>query len=377
VLSTLAILAATVALGGCATSSTQATIELEPTRIIAIVKDGQRVVEVLDPQVLYREAHAAFRDGDLEAAARKYGLIVEHFPTSRYGLVSRFNGGLALEKLARYAEAIPYFEALIAEVPGSKDAHDALFRLAVCQQALEQWDASMTTLDRILKPEWTDLVPIDQAEAYSLRGLARYRKGDLALAERDFLAALDVHHQHMGELVYLGSGPVSRAQFQIGEIYLELFRSIQFRLPLERMAHDLEDKSNYFLKSQNAFLKVVRYHHPDYAVKAGYKLGALFEQYYNDMLAAEVPRDLEAYELQVYFEELKKQVRPLLEKAIDVYERNIQMGERIGQQDEWLRRTEASLGRLKELLKQEGVDEATRALKDNGEKAAPPEPAKP
>ena len=109
---------------------------------------------------------------------------------------------------------------------------------------------------------------------------------------RDYLAALGAYRRHLDDRSLVGNRYVSLAQFQIGEIYRELVRAIHFRLPLERMARDLEDKSNLFLKAQNAYLKTLRLQHPEVAVISGYRLGSLYESMHDDMMAAEVPPDL-------------------------------------------------------------------------------------
>ena len=94
-----------------------------------------------------------------------------------------------------------------------------------------------------------------------------------------------------------------------------------------------------------------RLQHPDWAVVAGFRLGALYETMYDDMLAAEVPSELTPEEVAIYEEELRSKVRPLLVRAIDIYERNLRLGQRFGKRDDWMQKTEASLTRLQELLR--------------------------
>ena len=112
-----------------------------------------------------------------------------------------------------------------------------------------------------------------------------------------------------------------------------------------------------------AELKALRLQHPDYAVVSGYRLGALYEVMYDDMMAAEIPTELTREEVELYYEELKKKIRPLLVRAIDIYERNLRMGQRFGKQGEWVKRTEASLARLKEVLRQDSTREAEAELR--------------
>ena len=338
---------------GCATARpTPTPIEMEGMRFAAVEVDGSRRVEVLDAETLFQEAGRAFEGQDYAVAAARYGLLVEHFPESRFFIASLYNGALSLERSGRCDEAVPGYEEVARRTAGSRDAHDALFRQAACHQTAEAWDAMAASLDRVLRPEYARISTGDSLQAHALRGLARQRGGDLALAERDFLAALKLYRRHIDQPVLDSDGYVSMAQYQIGEIYRELAGGIRFRLPVDRMMRDLEDKSNLFLKAQNAYLRTVRLQHPDFAVKAGYRLGALYETFYDDMLAAEVPAELDAEEVEVYFEELRKKIRPLIVTAIDIYERNLRLGQRMGRgTDDWVRRTEASLSRLEEVLR--------------------------
>jgi tetratricopeptide (TPR) repeat protein len=351
-------LVAALGLSACAGRHAE-VVAMDAMRFAAVDVDGARRVEVLDPEVLFREGGQAFEAGEFVLAARRYALIVEHFPSSRFGDVARFNAGLALAKAGRCEDALPFLAGAAERTAGSKDAHDALFQSAVCLQTLERWAAAVAEIDRILRPEYPGIVTADRIEALTRRGQCQQEIGDLALAERDYLDALREYRHHLDDRSLVANRYVSLAQFQIGEIYRELFRAIHFRLPLDRMARDLEDKSNLFLKAQNAYLKTLRLQHPEVAVVSGYRLGSLYESMHDDMMAAQVPGDLARDEVEVYYEELRKHVRPLIVRAIDIYERNVQLGRRLGgSQDEWVRKTEASLARLREILGEDAGREA-------------------
>lgn len=334
--------------GACAT---QEAIEMEPMHF-AVVDNGRgRRVESLDPETLFQEGNSAFEAQDFTLAADKYLLVIERFPGSRWDQVATFNGGLALEKGGRFAEAVPHFKRMLTLVAGSKDAQDSLFRLAACYEGLADWKAMRATGDAILAPHYPAIAVGDRIAGLAVRGRAAEGLGQLALAERDYRKALELYQGHLEERGLDKSPHVSLAQFRIGEIYRELFASIRFRLPLDRMARDLEDKSNFFLMAQSAFLRALRLQHPDWAVVAGFRLGALYETMYDDMLAAEVPSDLTPEEVGIYEEELRSKVRPLLVRAIDIYERNLRLGQRFGKRDDWMQKTEASLTRLQDLLR--------------------------
>ncbi|MFT5435049.1 MAG: hypothetical protein ACI9OJ_005766, partial [Myxococcota bacterium] len=132
-----------------------------------------------------------------------------------------------------------------------------------------------------------------------------------------------------------------------------LFASIRFRLPVETMKRDLTDKSSFFLKGQSAYLRCVRLQNQHWSVAAGYRLGKLYEDFYSDMMEAEVPSELDDEDKKVYYDELKKHVRPLVVRAIEIYERNLGMSDRLGTGGDWAKKTQASLDRMRNILRHE------------------------
>ncbi len=356
----IAGLVAGLATAGCAT---ERVVQMDPLTFTVVDQGDGKSVEALDPEILFGDGNRAFEAQDFALAAKKYALLVDKFPASRFAVVAGYNAGLALEKSGRPREAIPRYQAVAAKTAGSKDAQDALFRIAACAETLEDWKSMWDIGNQLVAPYFKDVGLPDRIAALAVRGRAAEGLGNLALAERDYRAALELYQKNLGVPALDMSPFVSLAQFRIAEIYRDLFASIHFKLPPDRMARDLEDKSNFFLMSQNGYLRVLRLHHSEWAVIAGYRLGALYEVMYEDMLAAEVPTDLTQEEIEIYYDELKGKIRPLLERAIDIYERNLRLGQRFGKRDDWMKKTEASLARLKDVLRAESSRAAESQLK--------------
>ncbi|MFT7582377.1 MAG: tetratricopeptide (TPR) repeat protein [Myxococcota bacterium] len=340
-------------------------VEMDPMTFEVIRDGGSERVEVMDPKTLFFDGNHAFEALDFRTAAKKYALVVARFPKDRYATVSAYNAGLSLEKLRRFQDAVPYFAAVVERTKGSKDAQDALFRMVACFEGDENWAEMEKTAERILVPHYPSIVLVDSISGLAQRGFARQKLGRLAQAERDYKAALALYRKNIDDRALHSSPSVALAQFQIAEIYRELFSSIQFHLPTDRMARDLDDKSNFFLMSQTGYLRALRLRHTDFSTIAGYRLGALYEVMYDDMMAAEIPDELNRDQVEQYYEELRERIRPLLVRAIDIYERNLRMGQRYGKasEDGWVRRTEAGLARLKEVLAQESSRDAAAEIR--------------
>ena len=350
-------LAASVMISGCAGQAAQ--IQMEETVLRATPEGDGHQVEAMDPEVLFHEAAEAYKEGDYDAAERRYGLILEHFPGSRWAALSHYNRAVCLKKLERYADAAVIFGDIAQKKAGTKDAHDALFQLAPCHEKLEQWADVEAALSQVLAPAWKGIVASDRLEALARRGMARKALGNFKEAERELRKVVDVWSSNRDDVLVRESVYVSVAEYNVGEMHRERFAVVKFRLPVESMDEQLAEKVEHFLRAQNAYLRTVRHHHPDYAVKAGFQLGALFEVMTDDMMDAEVPDDMSQEEMEVYREELRKELVPLAEKAVDIFKRTMRLARKFGHDGEWLKRTESSLQKMKDLMAEDEPPAAT------------------
>ena len=122
------------------------------------------------------------------------------------------------------------------------------------------------------------------------------------------------------------------------------------------MKRDLIDKSHFFLKAQSAFLRTIRQGYGYWAVAGGFQLGSLYEDFYDHMMAAEVPEDMTDSDRKIYFDELRGYIKPLVIRAIDVYERNMGMSDRLREKGEWSQKTKDRLERMRTILRTEFSD---------------------
>ena len=325
-------------------------LELDPMLIVA-GKDGQPG-QTLDAEEVFTKAQAAFQGRQYEEAVAHYGTIIKYFPDSRYHLAARFNSGLALEKLTRWADAAQHYQHIIDQFPTKKDAKDAFFRLAEVSGELGEHGQLVELMTQVmLRP---DLNHFDRVEAHVRRAHALLKLERLVEAEEGFRAAVRLNQEapsteRLGE----GSHFIVQAQFGMGRaLHLQVL-SIPLVLPTEKMGEDLERKANLFLKSQSAYISALRVHHPQWSVASGFMIGRLYEDFYLDIFQAEIPNDLTEEQLGIYFEELRKQLKPLMVRAIQVYKKNLSLSQRIVSdvdQSEWTAQTSTHLSRLEAYL---------------------------
>ncbi len=105
------------------------------------------------------------------------------------------------------------------------------------------------------------------------------------------------------------------------------------------MAKDMDDKARLLLSAQRQYIETIKMGNPQWASASGYQVGSLYEEFYDSFVHAPIPPELlgEANQekREVYYEELRKKIRILLEKSLHTHEQNLMMLERLGVQNEW------------------------------------------
>ncbi len=334
---------------GCASRRGEVRhVTMEPVEFVAHRTDHGVTVEHLDAATLFREAGAAFEAGHHQDAVSKYRRLLTDFPGSAYRVAARYNLGLALEELGRFREAASQYEAIIHEVPGTQDARDSMYRLAHCLVELRDYDRATELLRRLLASP--HLPRNDRLTTQVRLGEVLLAAGKLDEAERAFRKVVSRRRLQGRPAPLLADDLVAEAQFGLARVEHERFRRLPIRLPQDVMEKDIEAKARAFLRAQAAYLRTIRLRVVGLVTAAGLQIGRLYEEFYRDLMEAPVPDDLTPEEVEVYFEELRKVIRPLVDQAIHVYERNLVYARKLGADNEWVHETQARLARLEKFL---------------------------
>ncbi|MCA9523856.1 MAG: hypothetical protein KC609_22960 [Myxococcales bacterium] len=331
---------------GCTKTATT-VIVLDPVKFTVVRENGKKKVLALEAEQLFKQAGREYDDEKFEQSVRTYRLLIKEFPRSTFVIASHYNAALALEALKRYGDAAKHYEIVAKAKRGERDARDSLMRLAFCYDKLERWSGVVSAVDRI---DVDKLGLLDRIEAFARRGNAQYKLQALDKALVDFRRVMRTYHDKQYQRVLVGDYWVSQAQFGIGLVYRAKFDRIKFRLPLSSMKDALQQKVSLFLRAQNNFIKAIYLHNNYWAVVAGFHAANLYESFYRDAMEAEVPKTLTQEELEIYYAELKRHVMPLLRRAISIYEKNVRMSVRLGEQNPWVSKSRAQLVRLKTIL---------------------------
>jgi hypothetical protein len=202
------------------------------------------------------------------------------------------------------------------------------------------------------------------------RGLMQFEQRDLIAAEHGFREQLAYYHAHEAEERLDNDFFVGMSAYYLGEIAHEQYRALPLRLPEKQLGRDLEAKARMVLTAQQRFIDAMRVQNPEWATAAGFQIGSLYRELYDDIVGAPVPPALAGEAREIYLDEVRKQVKTLLQKAVAVHEKNVLMAERLGEHNGWVQRSNEQMEQLRRLLTPGPLPAATPAEPS----AAPPLP---
>jgi tetratricopeptide (TPR) repeat protein len=322
---------------------------VQQIRFDDVVITGDLELDKLNDEELFAAGTSFYAAEDWSQAARYFTRICDFHPSSKYRRLALYNAGLSFEKLKAWEEAYSKFLELAEPVKGTGDTLDAAFRVAEVLYHMERYPDAVEVL-RVLGDR-TDLTVDKRIEARTQQGICEVESGELDAAEKTLRSVLTMYADHPDKELIDEYFP-GQAQFFVGEIFRLRYESVVLdaNKSTEKLAEDLEYKSELLLSAQGHYLRAIRLGNGYWATASGQRIGQLYENLYEHMTHAPAPADLAQEEQDVYRSELRKKIRVLIAKAITVYERTLEAAERIGSQSPFVEETRASLKRMKELL---------------------------
>jgi tetratricopeptide (TPR) repeat protein len=323
---------------------------------VVITADGRDLAQLNDEE-LFALGSSAFAAGEYEKAARCFSRLADVYQGSGHRAAALYNAGLAYERLDRFQEALERFRPLADPDRGQGDSLGASFRAAECLYHLSRFDEAAAILAVIAAR--ADVKPQERLEAKVHRGICLVEGGELEAGESALREALG-YWTDKKDSERLDDYFPAQAQYYLGEVY---------RLHFERVAldpdageaklhQDLEYKCDLLLSAQGHYLRAIRVGDGEWATASGFRIGALYEQLYDALIATKVPAGFDEEQAQVYREELRKRIRVLVSKAMDIYERTLEAAERVGAQNTYVQRARQSLERMKQILLEGGPGES-------------------
>jgi hypothetical protein len=309
-----------------------------------------------DAEAALARAEAALAADDAARAVALFGRVLSSPSLSAERAAPAWIGlAQAHEKLRDCVAAIRAYETYLARFPEGEHAVVASARRGACEAELEQWEASAATFHAIAqRPGSLPSVRVEALarEGYALFMLDRMDEADARLAEADaiYVRAVEQQAERFGNTYFVGM-----ARFYRAAILHRRFRDVEIRLPEKVMQARFTAKLELLVQAQDAYNHAISAKHMFWVSAAGYQLGHLFSELYDALMYAPVPEWLDAHQREVYFEELKKQLRPVVTKAIWVFEKNLETARRLGYESEFITRTEEKLGHLQTVMLSDDV----------------------
>ena len=324
---------------------------------------GDAELQKLNDEELFAHGSSAFAAADFRQANRFLDRLADFYPSSPHRREAIYKSGLAYEKTKNWEEAASRFAQLADAEHGTGDALEAAFQLAATFYFQERYSDAAQILGAVAAR--SDLRITTVIEAKVQRGVCEVELGKSEIAERTLREAVDLYQEQTDKHDIDESYP-AQGEFFLGEIYRLRSEavSLQPEQDAEQLARDLEYKAELLLSAQGHYLRAIRIGDRYWSTASGSQIGMLYENLYSHLIHSPVPKQLDGEEAEIYRQELRKRVRVLVTKAINIYERTLEAAERTGSSGVFVERTRESLRKLKELL----VADAQR--EDDEKKAA-------
>ena len=301
-------------------------------------------LSAMDDATLFDAGTRAFQAGDFEQAAQSFDKLWQDFPKSPQVLPALFDAALSQERLARYGESL----ARLTKYLALKDEPEAQFHAAFAEYQLHRLEAAAARLHSLSSRP--DLKPLLKAQALLQEGVCKIEGGPRAEGEklvRDALAAYEKLDERVDPAL------PAQAEFWLGEASRGSFKEALLdpgAMDDSRLQDALEQKSRFLLAAQDHYLKAIHKGDGEWATAAGFRIGEMYESFYDELIQAKPPPGFTAEQRALYESELHKKVRRLVEKAIRIYEQTLTQAQESGSKSSYRQKTQESLDRLRKLL---------------------------
>ncbi|HEY5808364.1 MAG TPA: tetratricopeptide repeat protein, partial [Povalibacter sp.] len=328
---------------------------------------------------IYKQGEQANEQTNYRAAADHFLRIKQVAPTAKIRAAAEYDAGAALIRLEDWAASAAVLDAFRQTYPDHELQREATKQIALVYRKDGQLSRSAEEYERVAAESEN---PELRAEALLLAGQLHEEANspDRALAvyqryvtqfPKPVEPAVETHfkiagiyqrkddttnyHRSLAQIVQIdaaaGGERTARTRFLAGSAALVLaqqvyasFASLQLLQPFEQ---SLEEKQRRMNAATAAFGQLVDYQVGEITAAATYYLGEIYRNFSSALRESQRPAGLAGAKLQEYEDALDEEAFPFEEKAIKVYEKNLEMmsGNRLF--NSWI---EKSLARLAELM---------------------------
>lgn len=250
--------------------------------------------------------------------------------------------GTAYEAVGKRDRAKERYKETWTKFPESASARTAQLAYANLVAYTEDWEELEKVSALLLARRADDVVKITGLGA---RGLAKIqRTKDDVSAMHDIQEGLDLADQiHYGAS---GRLPVGAAQlkFALAEIRRARSEKITFvNVATEDFMGKFEMRCALLLDAQSAYSDAIRSEDPRWAAMAGFRIGEMYQTVHRDLMAIPPVKLAKTKDdKDVFYSIMHVRYRVLLEKAGDMMDRTIALGEKLDENSSWIDKSRAT-----------------------------------
>jgi tetratricopeptide (TPR) repeat protein len=345
------------------------------------VNDGegpsrQQVVDRISAS-MFKQAEASLASADKATAVNQLLDIAAVSPGTEIAAKAQYDAGTYLMDLERWGEAEQVLTNFRASYPNDVLTATLPAKLVVIYQSLELWDKASRELGVMAQ---NDNDPEVRRQSLYLSAELAEQAGNTPSAIEAYRQYANTYTEPLAQYVeasykmvelYGKEGDISKRRFWLEQlvnadinagpdrtdrtrylaamassemaedVYAE-FSGIRLTLPLKR---SLDQKRAALDRTLKTYERILDYGVAEYTTLASYRIGSVYAQLSRDLMDSERPKDLDALALEQYTVLLEEQAFPFEEKAIEVYEANVQRSWS-GVYDDWVKESFNALAKL-------------------------------
>ncbi|RMF17180.1 MAG: hypothetical protein D6761_04825 [Candidatus Dadabacteria bacterium] len=291
-------------------------------------------------EALFQTAWNAERVLDFNAAVSRYTELLDRFPKHQKTKDALFNSANILAKLGQSRRAAELFLLYIERFPNEPDEADNIFFAARAYYDDGDLEKAEQLFNRYIKHKKRTEREVEALWYLSQIALERNdAKGYDKLLDR----ILEAYKRYTAEGKIVDPRFAAEAAFRKAEKVDRAYRNIKLRLPMDRMAKLLEQKAASLKKAVETWTGVVQYKDPYWSSAALHMIGEAYQHFADTLFEAPVPPDLDEEEAEFYKMELEDQAFPIEEKAMQGWQKNLELAVRLGIDNEWVEKSRNKL----------------------------------
>ncbi|MEJ2424073.1 MAG: tetratricopeptide repeat protein [Candidatus Thiodiazotropha sp.] len=326
---------------------------------------------------IYQQGVGLREQGNPAGAASQFLRIASLAPAASIVQTAQYDAAASLIAAGDWAGSVKILEGYKKRYPDSEHAADVDSKLAAAYMETQQPLKAATQLNLIANqadsPELKREASWRSAELFEQTGQARQAISGYKSFVKQFPQPLDQALEARQKLVelYAKTGEAGKrdwwrkeiikadakagkqrsdrsrflaatASIKLAEAERQAYRSVKLKAPLEK---NLKLKKQRMQKAIKSYTQAAEYGVAEVTTEATHRIGEIYQQFGTALMKSQRPKGLSADELEQYEILLEEQAYPFEEKAIGLYESNIERASE-GIYDDWVKQSFAQLAKL-------------------------------